>query len=275
MTHRSILSALGAVAAGLGLCASTAHALPVTISITNNSEAGGLNLTPLFIAFHNGAYDAFDVGAGASAGVELIAETGDASGAMAEALGADANALTGVITAPGGFAGAPIIEPGESASFTFDVNPMTQRFLSYLSMVIPSNDTFIGNGSALEVFNAAGAYLGDRTLIIDGNAIWDAGTEANDLNDGAAFVVGQDAAGGIETMDPVALSNGIAAMAVALPTGDLMSPALANFFSDRSAFRLATISISADPVPVPAALPLFAAALGGGAFFRKRLKKSV
>ncbi len=251
-----------------------AHALPITVSITNESATDGLGLTPLFVAFHDGSYDAFDVGGFASMGTARVAELGNPDIAMSEALAADADAVTGSAGAPGGFAGAPIIEPGETATVTLEIDPFDQRFFTYLSMVLPSNDTFIGNDNPIEIFDMSGNYLGDRTLNLTGFNIWDAGTEANDLTDGPAFVVGQTGTEGTVTNDPVALSDGIAAIAAMLPPGNVLNPILADFASDRENFQLATITIEAAPVPLPAALPMFGAALAGFGAMRWRRAKT-
>lgn len=262
---------LAAVCGLATMAALPAEAASVRIKIVNHASTGGLSLTPLFVAFHNGNFDSFDLGGTASAGVEEIAELGSVGGIMGEALAADPNARVGVVGAPGGFAGAPVIEPGEQGTFVFRVNGSTQRFFSYLSMVIPSNDTFIGNPDAIELFDAAGNFLGNRTFNINGNFIWDAGTEANDLLNGAAFLAGINAAAGDVTQDSIGLSMGLAALAALQPNGQTLNPALADFFTNRSGFQLATLSVSA--VPVPGALPLMGAALAAGAVWRRRARR--
>ncbi|MEM9422940.1 MAG: spondin domain-containing protein [Pseudomonadota bacterium] len=281
---------LAASAAALAcLAVSSAHAVPITVSIKNNSEIGGLNLTPLFVAFHNNSYDAFDVGSAASQGTERVAELGatmqNASGtilgATEEALAADPNAIVRTFGAPSGFGGAPIIEPGETATITLDLSATDHRYFNYLSMIIPSNDTFIGNDNAIEIFNPDGSLKSGLTFDVTGNNIWDAGTEVNDFTDGPAFVVstnGQaiDATGGTEENGIVRLSDGLGILngqLIALPTGANVDTSLVDFVSDRTNFSLATISIvGADPVPLPAAAPFMALALGVGAAVRRQRK---
>ena len=60
-----------------------------------------------------------------------------------------------------------------------DNNASLNRFFSYAGMLFPTNDGFIGNDDPLEVFDAAGNFLG-ADFIISGNEVWDAGTEVND-----------------------------------------------------------------------------------------------
>lgn len=251
-------SAVGILAiAGLATAASAAS---VSVSITNQQGADGVFLTPLLSIFHNGTYDTFDVGEAASTGVENIAEGGDAMQAIADAQGA--GATTGVITSPGGFAGAPVIDPGETATLQFDLDPSNDRYFSYLSMVIPSNDLFIGNDNqmAYEIFDIAGDFTDLGTIYIYTTDVWDAGTEAND-NLGAAF----NAAGGdaTDTTGPIT------------PQGSLFflngESTAAGTELDIAAGRTLLATISISEVPVPAALPLLLAGLGGlGLMKRKR-----
>ncbi len=71
------------IAASSGLAAQTAT---LKTKVTNNRSAGGLSITPLYTALHNGPFDAFDNMGTASAGFELIAETADQSAIAAERL---------------------------------------------------------------------------------------------------------------------------------------------------------------------------------------------
>jgi len=64
-------------------------------------------------------------------------------------------------------------------------------------MVIPSNDTFIGNDNptAYQIFDSNGDFLGTNGVFeIQVTNIYDAGTEVNDAsaNGGGAFIPGAD-----------------------------------------------------------------------------------
>ena len=174
---RSLAAAITLVVPG-ALAAET-----VQITFTDEQETGGIYLTPLFAAFHDGSFDYFDAGSSASAATQALAEGGDASGLIAEA----GSAATGVITAPGGFPGAPVFDPGESATITIDLDPNSDRFFTFASMLIPTNDLFIGNddATAFEIFDAAGLFTGDLNISIFGSNVWDAGTELNNNLDAA------------------------------------------------------------------------------------------
>jgi hypothetical protein len=152
---RTILVAGSAATCGL-LLATAAEAKVVEVSITNNQAAGGLYLTPLLSIFHDGTFDPFDVDSAASQAVEDLAEEGDGMGLLTEA----GVPSSGPILSPGGFAGAPVIDPGETATLRFDVDEGSDRYFSFFSMVIPSNDNFVGNDNptAYEVFDADGRF---------------------------------------------------------------------------------------------------------------------
>ena len=242
-------AALAATAAlALSLSASAASAATLKVEITNNQASGGLSLTPLFTAFHDGSFDTFDPGGQASDYVELLAEEGDPSGALGAA--AAAGATAGVAAAPGGFPGAPVIEPGETAELRITVDPSSGRYLSFLSMVIPSNDLFIGNSNpfAYEIFDAAGVFTNLADIVLTTANVYDAGTEVND-NLGAAFNTGGGTA--TDTNDPIALAGDLGFL---LGEGTPIGPVT------NIGVPLASISVS--QVPLPPALALSLAGLG-------------
>lgn len=243
-----------AFAAGSG-----ASAASLAVSITNEQAADGFFLTPLATVFHDGTVDSFDAGTAASASVEALAEDGMVGGFLAD----NAGETTAILANPAGFGGAPVIDPGETASGRVNIaDPATDRFFSFLSMVIPSNDTFLGNDDpmAYELFNAGGTFLGPLVIQIFAADLWDAGTEVND-GLGAAFSAtggtSSDEGGTIFQADDLAIfvGSGTAAgttIGSALSPGDLIA------------------SISVSQVPIPAAMPLLLAGLGGLALLRRR-----
>ncbi len=215
----------------------------VTISI-NNPGSASFSLTPLWYGFHDGGFDVFNPGQAASASLEALAEDGIVGGLQSDFSATAPLGQQGVLVAPGGFPGAPVIEPGETASFTFD-RVMANRFFSFASMVIPSNDAFIGAPEAIEIFNADGSLVGGgttRTLTIRYEQIWDAGTEVNNTL-GAAF----STVGGVSSDE-----NGVVQL---LPSGGLdnflntFTPAgeITSLFTPGS--TVATISITSVPEP--------------------------
>jgi len=154
--------------------------------------------TPVWFGLHDGSFDLFDVGSSANNALEVIAEIGDASSLIAdfEAAPGTPGDINGSVI--GGATGIPPISPGETGTGSFaPINPANYQYFSFASMVIPSNDTFIGNDNALEyrIFDDNGAFLGtDGVFEIQVSNIYDAGTEINDSSaaGGAAFVAGAD-----------------------------------------------------------------------------------
>ncbi len=267
LVNRSLKAAV--ISAGVMAMPFAAQAVTLEITFTNTADIGGPTLTPVFTAVHNGSFDAFDSGSAASAAVEVLAEEGNPAGLIAD-LGSAGQ--SGVIFAPQGFAGAPLVEPGESASIRLDVDGSVDRYLSYMSMILPSNDQFIGNDDALayELFDASGTFLGPQTFEITGLNAYDAGTELN-IGHGAPFQgaftdPAQDETGLIGAATGIDVFAGIT-----LPNGTILD-AGAISYAGNGDFQFATVSVEA--VPVPAALPLMLGGLGLMGFVGRRRKQT-
>ena len=164
----------------------------ITVTVTNTLGDGGTFLTPLWFGFHDGAnFDLFDAGSAASLGLERLAEDGSIEGIAAEF--SQQTGLNGVDATIIGGAGAPgPIDPGESASFTLNVNPddVGQGFFTWATMIIPSNDAFLAapdDAFADRIFDEDGNFLGPITIERFGSDVLDAGTEVN-TEEGAAFL---------------------------------------------------------------------------------------
>jgi hypothetical protein len=229
-----------------GLGAGAAQAVTLQITVTNEQTSGGLSLTPFLTVFHDGSFDAFDAGGMASPALEAIAEEGDVSVALS-GLGGE---TTAVVAAPGGFPGAPVIEPGETGTVLVDVDPFSDLYLSFLAMVIPSNDLFLGNPDPLayQLFDGAGMFLNIADILVGPSGVWDAGTEQNN-NQGAAFNTGGGTA--TDTLEGIALAGDLGYL---VGQGTPIGPVTG--IGD----GLARISIAV--VPLPATLPMAIAAVG-------------
>ncbi len=268
----------------LSLCiTSSISAVELKVSVENLSSTDGLYLTPVWVGFHNGAFDLYDYGSAASAGLERIAEDGDPSVLRSEFMAAAPAGSDGVIFGPAGFAGAPIIDPGEVTSAIFNVDGSVNKYFSYASMVVPSNDAFIGNENAfgVKLFNAAGDFTGPIDILVLGLNVNDVGTEVNNEIDAAflnqatpntgvfegGFV--QQHAGFYDSFSgpggiPLILggTNG---------AGIFFDPMVSDF--TRDGFQLARISIS--QVPEPSSIALFALGLLGLRGIKKIRKNGV
>lgn len=151
----------------------------IEVTVTNLQTENGSLLTPVFLATQNGVYDIFDLNAPASPSLESLAEDGTTGPRIAAALAS--GGVGEALATPGG----PLL-PGESRTITFFADPSDDltRYLSYLSMVIPSNDAFVGNDDpeALDLFdgNELIRRVGPTAFIVNGDEVFDAGTEVND-----------------------------------------------------------------------------------------------
>ena len=187
---------VGAIAAS----ASTAEAVSIRVDVETTGPVG---LAPAFVAFHDGSYDIFNVGDVASADLELLAELGDPSALV--------GAAPAGVTA-GGFApGGPFAPNGGSGSAVFSVTTEQSSF-SFASMVLPSNDYFVGTDNPINIASLVSGSNGDSVTVEFFN-VYDAGTELEDL----AFAPGgplvgiltpSDPPGGVETAEPIAIVLG-------------------------------------------------------------------
>lgn len=181
---------------------------PVRVAIKNAAPAGGTFLTPFWVGFHDGNFDIYDTGQPASAALESIAEDGNS--ALLQQDFATANAgLDAVITNPAGFAGAPLFDPGLSSQQVFNLNPAQNKYFSYASMILPSNDAFVANANPKrhQLFDDNGHFTGPVTFSIYGTQVRDAGTESNTETD-APFFDQQTPNTGETTSDPVTVHPG-------------------------------------------------------------------
>ena len=166
------------------LRAPNANAMRVQVTIENLAPATGTFQTPVWVGLHDGIFDIYDRQQPASLffpqtnALERLAE----DGSTAEITQAFAQqSPLGVDDTLAGAAGA--IAPGETVVGSFVVDPLSAstRYFSYASMVIPSNDFFIANGSPLAhpIFDDQGNFIADD-FIVAGSQVLDAGTEVND-----------------------------------------------------------------------------------------------
>lgn len=155
--------------------------LQVTVTVENLAPANSVSFAPLHLGFNQGIFDAFNEGQVATPGIVTVAEGGSGTVWQSDFAAAEPNATRGVI-------GMPLF-PGQSRSATYMVDPSLNRFFTFGSMVIPSNDYFIGNDSPTEyqVFDAGGSLL-INSIDVHAGDIWNAGSEIFSIA-GAAFLV--------------------------------------------------------------------------------------
>jgi len=236
---RKLLSA--AVVLSLLFAGNAVAQQQIQITVENLQPADGFYFTPVWLGVHDGNFDLFDPGNAASAALELLAEEGDASGVS------------------GDFASSA------NGQHQFSLNA-SDRYLSYATMIIPTNDSFFANGNplAVELLDASGTFTGDQVLEFSLADLWDAGTEENDTL-GAPFSVN----GGLASTDTV---RGVVALGPDLSNvNGLETPAGTTInFDNASTSPVLRISISAAAVPEPSSASVLGLATLGCLLRRRR-----
>lgn len=153
----------------LAFASSTAMAQDLSITVTNLTQ--GLHFTPILTSAHTSDNSLFMVGSAATAELQMMAEGGDISGLVSMLSSADANISEN--PAEG------LLAPGMSTTYTL-TNDSANTHLSMATMILPSNDGFVGL-SGWQIPTEAGTY----TVMLNA---YDAGTEANNelVNGGGA-----------------------------------------------------------------------------------------
>lgn len=250
--------ALAAVAAAALLpAAAPAAAVLVTVTIENRSPANSISFAPLRLGFHNGTFDAFDNGGVATAPIISVAEGGSGADWFPAFMAAEPQAVLGSV-------GGALL-PGATASNSFVVDTAVNRFFTFATMVIPSNDFFLGNDDPQEyqLFDAAGNLL-IPSIAQGANEIWDAGSELFDPAN-AAFLVG-----GIN--DNRTPQNGVVGFDFSELSGfnGLTTAAGYTFDSQLTAgTEVYRISFTVQAVPEPASMTLVAVGAVGLAVARR------
>ena len=186
---------------------------PVVTTTDFSYEVTVINLTssqpftPIALASH-GDIELWTIGTSASAALELLAESGDNSGVLA-----DEQLLVGV-SADG------ILMPGLTESLTITTTADDAPFLTVVTMLANTNDAFSGK-SAIDV---SGLAIGDEIVMNAG--AYDSGTEAN--SEALGSIPGPaDGGEGYNSIrddvDYVAMHPGVVSMDDGLTTSVLMA----------------------------------------------------
>jgi hypothetical protein len=166
-------------------------AFTVTIKNTSTSTVLPGALAPLAWAVYPAGGSLFTTGSLATGGLEALAEDGDPEG-LIEGL---TTALSkGHLTDP--------LAPGETASFSFNASPGS--VLSFASMVVETNDVFVGpEKNHVDLFDGRNEPLSGSLAV----ALFDAGTEVNQApGKGDAQAPRQSAPNtGTEEVNPISL----------------------------------------------------------------------
>jgi hypothetical protein len=168
---RTVAMVLAASALLIGSVPPAGATVMFTYEVTIGNLTSGQPLTPPAVATHRGDVSVFAVGSPASPGVQQIAENGNPA-VLLDALAGMPGVSEGLMTTtgplvPAGTPGAAMFD--DSVTFTITAGPGA-RFLSYVSMLICTNDGFTGVRS-LRLPGAVGSSVSASTLG------YDAGTE--------------------------------------------------------------------------------------------------
>ena len=221
---RSLLTRATLATTVLAAAAFPATADEIQVTIQTVAPADGVFLTPLWVGFHDGAFDTYNRGEAITPGLERLVEDGNTAPFSDEFSAAAASGSQATLVGPNG----PIFS-GDSATMTFDLDPATHSYFSYASMVIPSNDAFVSNGNPLahRVFDPNGNFTPFEFYIL-GSETLDGGTEVNDETEANTAALGQaapdtgDTEGGVVTTHPGFLAGG--RVLTARPNGDFTAP---------------------------------------------------
>ena len=190
----------------------------VHVRVESLQEEGGFFFTSVWAGLHDGDFDLFadsdDTvdGNQATPGLESLAEDGMTALISEEFLAPGARLDTTVGPTP--------FAPGGVFESSIDViNPENYQYLTFASMLLPSNDAFF-TVDPVQVFDAAGNPAGLQEIYVFAEDVFDAGTEAN-TGTGLPFIVDgmNDVEGAAtDTNDAIAPLEGGLAEYVGLPT---------------------------------------------------------
>jgi len=178
-----IIPVIGMLASGGAM----AEPVRLLVSIENLAPANGTAQTPHWVGFHDGErFDIYNGGTPAdflpvpndpARSVERLAEDGNTDPISATFREVIPEGVDGVIAGPNG-----PIAPGETAVAIFEVDStdINNRYFSYGSMLLPSNDFWYANGNpkAHQIFDESGAFVANN-FIVTRDDLLDAGTELN------------------------------------------------------------------------------------------------
>ncbi len=235
----------------------------VQIRITALSPMLGTALTPMWLGVHDGTFRIFTAGDAASAGLEALAEDGNTA-VLAATFGSAGFTTQHTLPGPTG-----VLLGGESATHQFVLdagNPM-HRYLSYASMLVPSNDAFIAtmNPTARDLTDGMGSFR-NFSFVVMGSQVWDAGTEVNDELEATTAFFGQTMPNtGVDENGVIALHQGFD------PTGRILT---SDRFQDgdftQAGYQVVRFDVSVVPEPSTWAV-LLSGLVMVGAVARRRL----
>jgi hypothetical protein len=168
-----------AIAFGFTALAQAAQ-VQLNVTVENLAPTNSVRFAPLRVGFHSGVFDSFNLGAPAGAAIVSIAEGGSGSAWFPAFAAGDPGSTRGTA--------ADALLPGQTDSSSFLVDTAVNPYFTFGSMVVPSNDFFVGNDDPKQyrLFDASGNLL-ISSITQRSRDLWDAGSEIHDPA-AAAFV---------------------------------------------------------------------------------------
>lgn len=275
---RGIKTTALAVALGTAAFASggakDVEAKRLLVTFENLAQNGGFFFTPVYGAFHdNSGFDIFNVGEAASPVFERLAEDGN-FGALRDDRVANFPTSQGVA-----LTGIGPIGPQSSVSFEIDVDGNINTHFVFASMLIPSQDAFIGLDNSVELFDSNGNFISPFSLTFDRSDIYDAGTEDNNDNSAVAFLNQSAPDTGASENGVIGLHEGLSDEILDAgfvgPDGNIPFSRDAADFLQEGFGPFARITVTAVDVPEPSTIAMLGFGLLGFAALRHRRKRKM
>jgi hypothetical protein len=231
------------------------------VTVENLAPANSIAFAPLRMGFNAGLYDSFNEGETASAAIISIAEGGSGADWFPAFMAAEPNAnFASAVPNPAG----PLL-PGAMASTTAVVDSEMNPYFTFASMVVPSNDYFIGNDSPTQyqLFDAMGKLNFD-SILLSADDIWDAGSEVDDPANAAFLEIGDN---GLRTPDDGVVGFDFEGLEIF----DGLTTGAGYTFDSQLTAATDVYRISFEVVPEPNSVALLACGVGGLLFARRRV----
>ncbi len=267
-------TAAAAVAAAVFVSAGAKDAEATTLRVTfeNLAQNGGFFFTPVYGAFHdNTGFDIFNVGEAASPEFERLAEDGVFAPLRDDRVANFPNSQGVALT------GIGPIGPQSSVSFDIHVDGTINTHFVFATMLIPSQDAFIGLDDSVQLFDAGGNFISPFSLTFDRSDIYDAGTEANSDNSEVAFLNQSGPNTGADENGVIGLHEGLSDAILDSdfigPAGNIPFSRLAADFTQDDFGPIARITVTTVAVPEPSSIAMLGFGLLGFAALRHRRKR--
>lgn len=152
--------------------------------VGGNDGRQGVVASAIYVVFHSGSFDAFDIGRPADEAMRAFADEGVTEPLKARLAAVDPNAKLVQLFASGLSQGR---FDANNAVLDFEpritprVDARHHRYVSFLAKLSPSDDAFVGNDDPRKypLFDDRNRFLGPHAIKVSGDDVLDAGTREN------------------------------------------------------------------------------------------------